>query len=95
MRYIILVLAIPFFASCGTLCTAIDDGKGCPKLAPYSGTRASAQGHSTQLDVPLSFIADTLLLPITIPKMLLDSQHPDKSPDSSSQTQQKPSEPSQ
>jgi uncharacterized protein YceK len=29
----------------------------------YSGTRAAAGGHATQLDIPFSFMADTLLLP--------------------------------
>ena len=84
--------AISFFllplllSGCGTICTAIDDGKGCAKLAPYSGTRAAAQGHATQLDLPFSFVADTLLLPLTIPKMLLESgstQQPETTPRSS------------
>lgn len=58
---------------CGTMCTAMEDGKGCAKLAPYSGTKAAAQGHGTQWDIPFSLVADTLLLPITIPKAILDS----------------------
>lgn len=71
MRNMMLVPACWLLAGCGTLCTAVEDGRGCAKLAPYSGTKASAQGHATQLDVPFSFLADTLLLPITLPKALL------------------------
>jgi len=57
--------------ACGTTCTAFD--KNCGKLYPYSGTVASAQGHSTQLDVPFSIVADTLLLPYAIPKVIVES----------------------
>lgn len=55
------------------MCTAIEDGKGCAKFGPYSGTKAAAQGHGTQLDVPFSIVADTLLLPISIPRALFGS----------------------
>ena len=64
--YVLLILGGP--AGCGTLCSAVDSG--CGELTPYSGTQASANGHGTQMDVPLSIVADTLLLPITIPKAL-------------------------
>ena len=65
-----LVLAL-IVSGCGTLCTATESH--CGKLAPFSGTRAAAQGHGTQLDVPFSFIADVILLPITIPKALIEA----------------------
>lgn len=51
--------------SCGTICTISEPE--CSAFGPYSGVRASAQGHSTQLDVPFSFVLDTLLLPASIP----------------------------
>lgn len=73
MRHTATSLTVLLLSGCGTICTAVEDGKGCAKLAPYSGTRASAQGHATQWDVPLSLLGDTLLLPITIPKMLFGS----------------------
>ena len=75
MRNMMLALACWLLASCGTLCTAVEDGRGCAKLAPYSGTKASAQGHATQLDVPFSFLADTLLLPITLLKALFNGSN--------------------
>jgi len=52
-------------ASCGTICTMTDPQ--CGPFGPYSGTRASMQGHATQLDVPFSVVLDTLLLPVSIP----------------------------
>lgn len=57
-------------SGCGTLCTAIDDH--CGKLEPFSGTRASANGHATQIDVPMSLALDILLLPVTIPKAIIE-----------------------
>jgi len=36
----------------------------------YAGTRASAQGHGTQIDVPFSLIVDTVILPYTIPRTI-------------------------
>lgn len=60
-------------AGCGTLMTAVEDGRGEHwRFSPYSGTRISAGGHSTQIDLPFSLMADTMLLPITIPKYLID-----------------------
>jgi uncharacterized protein YceK len=79
----ILLITLPcLLGGCGTLCTAAISE--CGKLEPYSGTRASAQGHATQLDLPFSFIADTVLLPITVPKALIEAiQTNDGAPPSS------------
>ena len=66
-----VVTASAALSGCGTLCTATDPK--CGKFAPFSGTRASANGHATQLDVPFSFLLDVVLLPITIPKAIMDS----------------------
>ena len=62
-----LVLAFGAFgtcAGCGTLNTTADPNS---KFGIYSGTKASAEGNATQWDVPFSLVADTILLPITIP----------------------------
>ncbi len=56
-------------SGCGTLCTAFVDQ--CGKLEPFSGTRASAGPH-TLLDLPMSLALDILLLPVTIPKAIIE-----------------------
>ncbi len=63
------LLAAGLLADCGTLYTAT--AEKCGSLYPYSGTAAAARGHATQLDVPFSLIADTLLLPYSLPKSLV------------------------
>jgi uncharacterized protein YceK len=70
-RLLVAGLIPTFLSGCGTLCTAFDDQ--CEKLEPYSGVRAAWGGHATQLDVPFSFVADTVILPITVPKWLIEN----------------------
>ena len=70
MRTIIAILVSSCLATgCGTLVTATSDD--CGSLQPYSGTRAGLGPH-TLLDVPFSFVADTVLLPITVPKAIIE-----------------------
>jgi uncharacterized protein YceK len=70
---LLALLSIVCSAGCGTLVTAVEDDKGDHwRFGPYSGTRISAGGHSTQIDLPFSLIADTMFLPITIPKYFID-----------------------
>jgi uncharacterized protein YceK len=64
-------IAVLLFYGYGTICTAVDGH--CGKLEPFSGTRAAAQEHGTQLDVPFSLIADVVLLPLTLPKALVEA----------------------
>jgi uncharacterized protein YceK len=71
--HISLALILLGASSCGTICTVV--AKDCGPFGPYSGTRASAQGHATQLDVPLSFIADTALLPVSVPVAVMRAIH--------------------
>ena len=51
--------------ACGTLCTLSEPQ--CGPFGPYSGTKASARGHGTQIDIPFSLVFDTILLPVSIP----------------------------
>jgi uncharacterized protein YceK len=68
--YRVLTLLVLNTGGCGTLCTMFDPQ--CGKWEPYSGVVASAQGHATQIDIPFSFVLDTVCLPITIPKYLIE-----------------------
>jgi len=82
MRAIFLFfISVFFLAGCGTLKTVSSAGPGTPKV--YSGTRLDMEamrGNTSQMskyrvpppdhpavDMPLSFVADTLLLPLTLP----------------------------
>ena len=59
---------------CGTM-SALGVDRAWPDQV-YAGTRAAAGGHATQLDVPFSLVADTVLLPYTIPRTIHNQQHP-------------------
>ena len=68
MQRSVWLIALPCLlalSGCGTLCTITEPQ--CAPFGPYSGTRASAGGHGTQIDVPFSFVFDTILLPVSIP----------------------------
>ena len=67
MKRLVIPLAC-FCSGCGTLVT-LTDNKEWPNQI-YAGTRASANGHATQIDVPFSLIADTVVLPYTIPRTI-------------------------
>jgi len=79
-RNIALVIVSSLLLSgCGTI-WALSNNEQWPNQI-YAGTRASATGHSTQLDVPFSLIADTLVLPYTIPRTIYNfSRSPDAVP---------------
>jgi uncharacterized protein YceK len=71
----LFIFAILFILiGCGTFGTVIiEDNKECKSLI-YSGTRAMSQGNPHSMffiDIPFSFVADTILLPYTIPATLL------------------------
>ena len=79
-KILVLSLSILVLGGCGTITTLI--GEECCRPAPwpvvYGGTHMNtwvlANGGSvlpTLLDLYLSFVLDTLLLPITIPLELL------------------------
>jgi|GEM_PF-6177601 len=70
-RDLAILLLSGALSGCGTIATAFCDS--CGKLAPYSGTRMMATGHSTQIDVPFSLVLDTVLLPLTIPKTIVEN----------------------
>ena len=69
MNNIVLILvSVISLQGCGTFVTLGDNEKWNNQI--YAGTRASAQGHATQLDVPFSIIMDTVVLPYTIPRTI-------------------------
>jgi predicted Zn-dependent protease/uncharacterized protein YceK len=72
MRFWLLALTL-LCTGCGTL-TTLGDNERWPNQI-YAGTRAALNGHGTQLDAPLSFIADTLVLPYTIPRTLYNQSN--------------------
>lgn len=63
---------------CGTI-VALSDNRQWPNQI-YAVTRASFEGHGTQLDVPLSLVADTIVLPYTIPRTMQNQRNPWKRP---------------
>jgi uncharacterized protein YceK len=78
-----LVVVVPFLFvlaanGCGTIVSLQEDADyDCRANLMYSGTIRSVEnfGH-TFLDVPFSFVADSLLLPYTIPKTIWNKFHP-------------------
>lgn len=67
-----------FAAGCGTM-SALGDDQAWPNQV-YAGTRAAAGGHATQWDVPFSLVADTILLPYTIPRTIHNRSHSPEPP---------------
>jgi len=73
MRNIFLLsLLITFLSGCISIKT-VSEAKPCNKI--YSGTVGNLTNswwlaHSLFLDVPFSFVLDTLMLPYTIPKTM-------------------------
>lgn len=78
-----LVVVVPFFFvlavnGCGTIVTLQEDADyDCKGNLMYSGTIRSVEnfGH-TFLDLPFSFVADSLVLPYTLPKTIWNKFHP-------------------
>jgi len=73
-RTVFLLAVGPLTCGCGTISTLGND-RTWPNQV-YGGTRASAGGHATQLDVPFSLVGDTLVLPYTIPRTIHNQKHP-------------------
>ncbi len=77
-RLAVLVIASVsvFVAGCGTMATAAGKKE---EFGVYSGTKRSLEnGSHTLLDVPLSLVADTLLLPITATRAALSKSAPEE-----------------
>jgi len=71
-KFFILCLLTAFISGCVTIKT-VSEAKPCNKI--YSGTVGNLTDgwwlmHSLFLDVPFSFVLDTLMLPYTVPKTL-------------------------
>jgi len=74
IRFFLILSFVCLLSGCGTFGTVfIEDNKECKSLI-YSGTRFMAGGNAHSLffiDIPFSFVADTILLPYTISATLL------------------------
>ena len=66
-----------FAGGCGTM-FAVGNDRMWPNQV-YAGTRAAAGGHGTQCDVPFSLVADTVVLPYTIPRTIHNQKQPPSS----------------
>jgi uncharacterized protein YceK len=79
IRYAIATaLALFISGGCGTI-TSLQTNEPFPNVI-YGGTYLSLQGHATILDVPFSAVADTLVLPYTIPRTIYNCNHPEEPP---------------
>ena len=58
---------------CGTMITAF--GSNTMPFEPYSGLKADGGPCANILDMPFSFALDTVVLPITVPKYLIEQRH--------------------
>ena len=65
IMFITCLLVLALASGCGTLASVFNHPD--PPFGVYSGTKAAAHGHVTQWDVPFSLVADTILLPISVP----------------------------
>ena len=72
---LLLILSACLCSGCGTIVTLSHNQEWPNQI--YAGTRASANGHVTQIDVPFSLIADTLVLPYTIPRTIYNLSQQD------------------
>jgi uncharacterized protein YceK len=64
-KIIVLSFLLGIISGCGTLVNIAEEE---PKNKIYVGTRASLGNiHGGVIDVPFSFVLDTVLLPYTIP----------------------------
>ncbi len=71
-----IAATITMSLGCGTLVT-LSDNKSFPNQI-YAGTRAMLFGRGcTQIDVPFSIVADTIVLPYTIPRTVYNYTHVD------------------
>ncbi len=67
----------PLLTACGTIATLGEDET---RNKIYSGTLRQVElkcAHGTCLDLPFSFVADTVLLPVTIPWTILNANKED------------------
>ena len=72
-------LALPLLAGCGTLANTFEEET---RNKVYAGVRADfgewTFAHGGFLDLPFSFVLDTVLLPYTIPKTIANYAAGDK-----------------
>lgn len=59
-------------SGCGTMITAF--GSNTMPFEPYSGIRADGGPCANIPDMPFSFVLDTIVLPITVPKYLIEQR---------------------
>lgn len=77
MRFVSFIAFCAFAmpaGGCGTM-SVIGRDRMWPNQV-YAGTRAGAGGHGTQWDVPFSLVADTVVLPYTIPRTIHNQKRP-------------------
>ena len=76
IRTVGLLGVLWFFTGCGTIFTLADDAKSdCHENLLYSGTRESATNIHFLFDTPFSLVADTIVLPYTIPRTIWNYFH--------------------
>lgn len=83
MLHIFLTLSVcMLFGGCSTI-VSLGDNERTPNQI-YAGTREDLNPH-TIYDLPFSFVADTALLPYTIPRTVYNFHHSDdKAPENES-----------
>lgn len=65
-------------SGCGTI-ESLRSNEPFPNVV-YGGTYLSLHGHVTQFDAPFSLVADTVVLPYTIPRTIHNRHHPEDQP---------------
>ena len=63
---------------CGTM-VSLRTNQPYPNVI-YGGTYLALHGHGTFLDAPFSALADTIVLPYTVPKAIHNCNHPENRP---------------
>ena len=82
LQRLLILLGCIFFAGCSTI-VCLGDNKGTPNQI-FAGTREDLNPH-TIYDLPFSLVADTIVLPYTIPRTIYNRHHAnDRSPEGES-----------
>lgn len=72
MHRLLLVAVLPHLAGCYTI-YALSRDAGCDNLI-YAGTKLSWESnHGGFIEMPFALVADTVVLPYTIPATAIDS----------------------
>ncbi|UVT20130.1 MAG: YceK/YidQ family lipoprotein [Nitrospira sp.] len=76
LRFLGAVAFCLLLSGCGTIKTLHKDAKyECHEDMFYSGTRVGPMSLQKILDTPFSLVADTLVLPYTIPRSIWNYHH--------------------